>query len=364
MEITLPHEQLLKALELTSRISSRNSTLPVLQCVLIEAKGSKITIKATNLEINISTSIEGEVTEEGIVAVPAQTFLQSVQLIAQKEITLRTEDTVLQLETSHSNTSIKTFAVDEFPTIHKLEGAELKISSSSFAYGIKSVAFAASQTSIKPELGSVFVQQKKEHSLTFVATDSFRLMEKTVSQKNLILDQSFMIPNKNALELAKVCEVEEEDPQLIVTDNQCALLFPDGTYISSRLVTGSFPDYEQIIPKEYASHVVVLKEDVLRAFKKTSIFLNKFRQVSVTITNKNLTIAANNNDLGHTTDTIKASVEGEEMTLNFNQQYVMDPLSHIQDDSIKLSFAGIGRAVVMQGSNDKSLRYLVMPMNK
>jgi DNA polymerase-3 subunit beta len=134
--------------------------------------------------------------------------------------------------------------------------------------------------------------------------------------------------------------------------------------VSSRLVTGSFPDYEQIIPKEYAAHVTVLKGDLQQAFKKTSIFLNKFRQVSVTITDKNLTIAANNNELGHTTDTIPASVEGEEMTLNFNQQYVMDPLSHIQDDSIKLSFAGIGRAVVLQGVSDKSLRYLVMPMNK
>lgn len=364
MEISLPHEQLLKALELTSRISAKNSTLPVLQCVLIEVVKNKITLKATNLEINISIPIEGEIVEEGVVAVPTQTFLQSVQLLTQKEVTLRVEENVLQLETTHSNTSIKMFATDEFPTIHRIEGEKLKVSTNTFAYGIKSVAFAASQTSIKPELGSVFVQQKKEHSLTFVATDSFRLMEKTVSQKNLVLDQSFMIPNKNALELARVCEVLSEDPELIITENQCALLFPNGTYISSRLVTGSFPDYEQIIPKEYASHVIVLKEDLLRAFKKTSIFLNKFRQVSVTITNKNLTIAANNNDLGHTTDTVPASVEGEEMTLNFNQQYVMDPLSHIQDDSVKLSFAGIGRAVVMQGSSDKSLRYLVMPMNK
>jgi DNA polymerase-3 subunit beta len=364
MEITLPQEQLLKALELTSRISSKNPTLPVLQCVRLEATKDQITIEATNLEINIVIPLTGEVTETGVVAVPTQTFLQSVQLLVQKELTLRLEDNVLQLETTKSNTSIKTFSVDEFPTIKQITGEELQIASNTFAYGIKSVAFAASQTSIKPELGSVFIQQKKEHTLTFVATDSFRLMEKTVSQKKLVLDQSFMVPSKNALELARVCEVIGNDAKLIVTENHCALTFPDGTYVSSRLVTGSFPDYEQIIPKEYAAHVTVLKADLQQAFKKTSIFLNKFRQVSVTITDKNLTIAANNNELGHTTDTISASVEGEEMTLNFNQQYVMDPLSHIQDDSIKLSFAGIGRAVVLQGVSDKSLRYLVMPMNK
>jgi DNA polymerase III subunit beta len=364
MEITTPHEQLLKAMELAGRISTRNVTLPVLQCVKLTAIKNQITLQATNLEINISIPLLGDVVEEGDVAIPAQTLLQSIQLINQKEVTLRTEEQVLQIETTNSNTSIKTFATDEFPNIHKLNGDGLSVNAKTFAYGIKSTTFAASVTSIKPELGSVFIQQKKEHSLTFVATDSFRLMEKTISQNNLVLDQSFMIPSKNATELARVCELVEDDPKLLISDNQCALQFPNGIYISSRLVTGSFPDYAQIIPKEYASHVLVLKEDLIKAFKKTNIFLNKFRQVSVTITKNNLTIAANNNDVGQTTDTIKADVEGEELTLSFNQQYVMDPLNYIQDDTIKLSFAGIGRAVVMQGKSDKSLRYLVMPMNK
>jgi DNA polymerase-3 subunit beta len=364
MEVVIPHVELIKALELVGKVSSKSLTLPVLQCVRIEAKNETITLEATNLEINISAPITGTVVEEGVVAVPAQTLLQSIQFISQKDVTLRVEEQVLQIETTSSNTSIKTFAVDEFPTIHKVVGEEISLNSSTFAYGIKSVAFAASVTSIKPELGSVFIQQKQEHALTFVATDSFRLMEKTVSQKGVTLDQSFMVPYKNALELARVCEVVSEDAKMVVTENQCALVFPSGIYISSRLVTGSFPDYVQIIPKEFVSHVTVLKEDLLRSFKKTNIFLNKFRQVSLTITDTNLTVASNNNEVGHTTDTIRAEVEGEELTLNFNQQYVMDPLQYIQDDSIKLSFAGIGRAVIMQGVNDKSLRYLVMPMNK
>lgn len=364
MEITIPHNELIRSLELVGKISTKSATLPVLQCVRIEAKDGVITLEATNLEITISVPLPGTVAEEGVVAVPSQTLLQSIQFISQKEVTLRTEDQVLQLETQTSNTSIKIFPVDEFPTIHQIHGEELTINTHTLAFGIKSVAFSASVTSIKPELGSVYIQQKKEHSLTLVATDSFRLTEKTISQKGLVLDQSFMIPYKNALELARVCDILEDVAKMIVTENQCALKFPGGVYIASRLVTGSFPDYIQIIPKEFISHVIVLKEDLLRSFKKTNIFLNKFRQVSLTITPSNLTIASNNNEIGHTTDSIKAEVEGEELTLNFNQQYVMDPLQHIQDDSLKLSFAGIGRAVIMEGVNDKTLRYLVMPMNK
>lgn len=364
MEITLPHPQLIKALDLVSRISTKHITLPILQCVKLEAKDGKINLQATNLEISIEIPIEGTIIEEGVVAIPAQIFLQSIQFISQPEITLRTEEQVLQLETTNTNTSIKIFSAEDFPKLNQLQGEEIKLQGANFSYGIKSVAFAASQTSIKPELGSVFIQQNREHSLTFVATDSFRLMEKTISQKGLVLEQSLMIPQKNALELAKVCDVNEQDPVFITNENQCALRFPNGVYISSRLVTGNFPDYVQIIPKEFITHLTVLKEDLSNSFKKTNIFLNKFRQVSLMITNSNLTISSQNNELGHTTNTVKAQVEGEELTLNFNQQYIMDPLNYINDDSIKLSFAGVGRAMIMQGVTDKSLRYLVMPMNK
>lgn len=364
MEISLPHSELQRALELVGRISTKHVTLPVLQCVRLEAKGEQITLQATNLEITIEIPLSGTVTEDGVIAVPTQTFLQSIQFINQSNVTLRTEDQVLQIETSNSNTSIKLFAVEEFPVSQQSTDLESTLQGAQFALGIKSVAFAASQTSIKPELGSVFVQQKKEHSLTFAATDSFRLMEKTVSQKGLTLDEGFMIPQKNALELARVCDVMGEDPRFGVNENQCALRFPDGTYISTRLVSGSFPDYEQIIPKEYVSHATILRSDLQQACKKTNIFLNKFRQVTLVLADTSLSVSSQNNDVGHTTDTIPAQVEGEELTLSFNQQYVVDPLPHINADSLKLNFAGIGRPMVVAGVNDSNLRYLVMPMNK
>ena len=364
MEIQVGQTTLLNALELLSRISAKHVTLPVLQCVHVEAKNDTVVLQATNMEVGLEISVPAKVTEPGVIAVPAQIFLQSVNQLTPKDITLRVEDKVLQIETESTNTSIKLFEVEEFPTIRYVEGETSTINNKLLALGIKSVVFAASQTSIKPELGSVFVKQKKEHSLTFVATDSFRLMEKTVPQKNVSLEQNLMIPHKNAIELARICEAVDGEAQMIVNENQCAIQFSEGVYFSTRLVSGNFPDYEQIIPKEYVAHVTVLKDDLLQSLKKTNIFLNKFRQVSVAITNKSLTTTAQNNDVGHTTNTIKATTEGEELNLSFNQQYLTDPLAHIQDDSIKLSFAGIGRAMVIKGASDTTFRYLVMPMNK
>jgi len=364
MHITTDKDGLLEKLELANKISTKHVTLPVLQCVLLEVLQGTLTIKATNLEIGLEVTMPVTVEEEGVVAVPASTLTQTIQYLSQKEVTLKLEDSVLVVEGSGSETNIKSVPHDEFPSIPTIDTVGQSIQKELFSLGIKTSAFAASASSIKPELGSVFIKQKKEHSLTFVATDSFRLMEKTVSQKKLILEDSLLIPFKNAVALAQVCDSTDAEAELKVNENQCAIQFSNGVYITSRLTNGSFPDYEQIIPKEYTSHTTLLKSDLVGAFKKTNIFLNKFLQVTLTITKTALTITSNSGEVGTTTESMNAQTEGDELTLSFNQRYIAEALPHVTDDSIVMHFAGIGRPLVMEGVNDSSLRYLVMPMNK
>lgn len=365
MEINIQQSTLLETLELLGRISTKHVSLPVLQCVLVEATADSVTFRATNLEISAEVTKTATVVEPGVVAVPAQVLLQTIQLISQPEVTLKVEEQTLRVETKQSVSQINTIPYDEFPHLPQVEGEPQTINRSLFVLGIKQAAFAASQSSIKPELGSINITQQKEHSLTFVATDSFRLMEKTVPQKGVVLDGSILLPQKNALEFARICDSLDEDPQLMVSENQCALSFANtGVYITSRLVNGSFPDYKQIIPKEYVTDVTVLKADLVSLYKRTSIFLNRFSQVTLTITADGITASANNGEVGATTESIAAQVSGEELTLNFNQRYLMDPLSFVNDESVVLRFAGIGRPMVMSGVSDTSFRYLVMPMNK
>lgn len=364
MEIKIKQQTLIKALELVSRISTKHVTLPILQCVLIEVKNNKAIIKATNLEIGIEVTLDASVNEEGIIAVPASTLLQSTQYLPESQLVLKNEGEVLVIESPGTETSINSIPYDEFPTISRLEGEGGIVNRSLFSLGIKTTAFAASQSSIKPELGSIYIFQKKEHSLTFVATDSFRLMEKTVPQKGLIFDQDILIPQKNAIEIARICDLLESDPKFIVNENQASLLFEEGVYVTTRLVNGTFPDYNQIMPKEFSTNSIVLRSDLSQAFKKTNVFLNKFMQATLTVTNDTFTVSSSNNEVGHTTDSINTKTEGEDITLNFNQRYLLDPLQHISDDSILMKFAGIGRPLVIEGVSDKTFRYLVMPMNK
>lgn len=363
MHITIETKKLKQILETVSKVSTKHITLPVLQCVLLEVKGEILCIKATNLEIGIEGTVHVNVEEEGVIAVPAHILMQTVNFITQPTITCTTENDVLIVEARDSRTEIKSISSADFPSIPHITSTPFVIQGQLFALGIKTTAFTASQSSIKPELGSVYIHQKKEHTLTFVATDSFRLMEKTIPQKNLILNEPILIPYKNALELARVVEDTPGDIQLFVTENQCALTVGD-IYITSRLITGTFPDYEQIIPKEYKTTVTTLTSDFTHALKKTNIFLNKFMQLTLTISDGMCSLSAQSGDAGATTESIKAHIEGEDLTLNFNQRYIIEAIPHIQSDSILLKCAGIGRPMVIENIHDTSLRYLVMPMNK
>lgn len=363
MHITVDTKKLHEALEQVARVSMKHLSLPVLQCVLIEARANELFLRATNLEIGVESTLSATVEEDGKLAVSAQTLLRTIGLLNERETTLYTEEDLLVVETKNSKTDIKTTPSDEFPNIPKVEGEKISIRGNLFALGVKTAAFSASLSSIKPELGSVYIHQKKEHTLTFVATDSFRLMEKTIPQKGVVLSSPILIPHKNALELARVTENTKSEVILNITENQCAVSV-DNIYITARLVNGTFPDYEQIIPKEYQTNITVLTKDVVQALKKTNIFLNKFQQLTLTATKGDLTFSAQNKDLGTTTESIKATVDGEDITLNFNQKYIQEALGHILDDSIILKCAGVGRPLVLENVHDKSVRYLVMPMNK
>jgi len=363
MHTTVIHKELLKTLEYVARVSVKHVTLPVLQCVQLEVKDAILTIRATNLEIGVEGTLSvKEKKEEGVVVVPATLFLQTVSFLDQREVELVTEGDVLLVKTPTSESKIATVSGEDFPRIQKIGADGQSIKGKVFALGVKTSVFAASQSSIKPELGSVYVYQKKEHTLTFVATDSFRLVEKTVSQQNVVLENGILIPYKNAIELARICDLSDEDPVLCITENQCALTFPH-MYITSRLVTGTFPDYESIIPKEYTTHTTLLATDLQNALKKTNVFLNKFLRLTLEVTKKELVLTSKS-DEGETRQRVQVSIEGEEIILNFNQRYVQDIMPHIIDESLVIHFTGIGRPMVIESVHDRSLRYLVMPMNK
>jgi DNA polymerase-3 subunit beta len=137
-------------------------------------------------------------------------------------------------------------------------------------------------------------------------------------------------------------------------------------YLVSRLIDGSFPDYNQIIPKSFVTTATVLKDDLLNSIKASNIFSDALNQVKlkVDVKNKSLKIESKNNDIGEYDESINASVSGDNVELNFNNKYITDCMQSIPSDSLTLSFGGVGKPLAISGATDKSFLYIVMPMNR
>lgn len=367
MRIVCTREELQKVVEIAARMSAKNHALPILHTIRIEGlDDGSLDIRATNLELGLITKLKAEVAEPGVVAVPASTLLQTITLIHTPKITLSTKDDVLIVSSTNSRSELKTLSPDDFPPIaHHTEGG-VEVDGGLFSLGIRSVGFAASQSSIKPELGAIYIHQRKPKTLTFVATDSFRLAERTIPSASFVPPHPILVPARNALEISRIIDAVGESPSIVIADNQIAFLFPSGAYVVSRTIEGNFPDYEQIIPKEYQAYATALTKDIEHALRATNVFTNKFMQVAfdARVSKSELLLRSENADHGRSEETVRIDGNGSDLTLSFNQHYLMEGVSHIDTESTDLSLAGIGRPLVMKPHESDLFRYLVMPMNK
>ena len=157
----------------------------------------------------------------------------------------------------------------------------------------------------------------------------------------------------------------DDDITLTISKNQISVEEP-GFYMTSRVVDGVFPDYRQIIPKESTTSAVVLKKDLIDTLKLSSVFIDKFGHLSVTINpkGKKFEIVTKNSDIGEHQGALSAALTGEEVSLNINQKYLSEVLSYIPEDSIELLFSGPQKAVIVRGVGNNQFTYLVMPMNR
>ncbi len=366
MKIECIKEKLEEAVRYTEKITGKNLSLPVLNCLLLVAKGGKLKISSTNLDVAVEISLPAKIYTEGALAVPGNVLLSHVSSLKEdKKISLEEKEKNLLLTSSLTKSVIKTYPHDDFPIIPKVSSEKhFFVDSKKLVSGLRSVFFSASVSSMKPELSSVYVYLDK-NELVFVATDSFRLSEKKIKQEKVEDLEGVLIPFKNAQEIVRVFSETDDSVKVNLSDNQISFVY-EGLYITSRLVDGSFPDYKQIIPKEFQTEVVLLKQDLADALKMSNIFSDNFSQVTLFVSNKKntLELLTQNQDVGENRSIIKCRTEGEDLDVSFNHKYLAEALQSIDFDSLVLKFAGKNKPMVMEGVGDRSFMYLVMPMNK
>ena len=365
MKIECSKEKLQAAITQASRVAGKNTNLPVLGCLLLDATKQGLLIRATNLELGIEVRVPVKVVKEGVVAIPADAIAQlASNLYGGGSVSLELKDGHLSVAAGKSRALIKAVPHEDFPTLPKPSDTSFQIKTSNFAEGLRSVWYCASAASVKPELSSVLLQAGND-TLTFVATDSFRLGEKKIFLKGLPECDSMLIPLRNVPEIIKALDAHGGEATVCFGKHQLSFLLGE-TYLTSRLIEGSFPDYRQIIPKKSTTEAVLLKQDLANAFKLANIFSDQFHQVKLTLSpvKKSFAISSRSADIGESENSLDAALSGEEVSLGFNYRYIADCFQSIHSDSVKLQFSGVGKALLVSGISDPSFVYLVMPMNR
>src|SRR3989338_4956187 len=366
MDFTCNREIIQKCIMSADRVTSKNSSLPILSSVLLTTNSKSIIIRATNLEVCVEFQIPADVKRDGNVAIPGALFSNILTSIPDEEtITISVTDNVCKIITKTKNITIKGFIPDDFPTIPVInEGESFTIQSQSFIQGVKAVLMSAAVSDIKPEISSVYIYQKEKY-LIFAATDSFLLAEKKINYTGGHISQGVIIPIKNIIEIIKIFEPLNENILIKITKTQISCV-SKSVYITSRVIQGVYPDYEQILPKNNTTEVVMLKQDLINTLKLSTLFSDKFNKIQFIISpqQKKCSINTKNSDIGETEANLTVTMSGEPIEISLNGKHLFDCLNVVNEDSIVIQFNGSNKPAVIRGLGDQSFTYLTMPLTK
>jgi DNA polymerase-3 subunit beta len=322
-------------------------------------------MRATNLETGIDLKIDGERKSNGVVAIPAVILQQIATSLSQDgTITLEHTGDIVTISSGTGKSSIKTVPYADFPSIPFPENPKNRIVIPGILLKnlFTAVASCASTSTVRPELASIYLSIEGG-VLTAVATDSFRLAEKKVPLSNNGTQGKFLIPAKNALDIAQA--LPDDDVIMSFDEHQCAFVSTSGMLVS-RLTNAVYPDYRQIIPKESIVEAVILRKDFESALKRTTIFSDSFQKIRISFDPKknHFLFFARNADIGESSETLSARISGSALDLSFNHRYLSAIFALTGAESLSLVAAGIGRPLIIKGVGDTSLLYLVSPMNQ
>ncbi len=360
-------------LEILSKVeigTGRNLSLPILGSILLIASGKTLKLRSTNLSLGVEAEIPAKVTTEGVVVTRGDALIQFLTLsLRENTVTIEQMDTKgsLKVYTDNHVVELVTLPHEDFPSIPVIkEGkiAEFTISAKKLIDGLQSVVFAASVSEIKPEIASVFMYEK-DSVLMFVATDTFRLAEKSIESKDIMPEVHFIIPLKNIKTIISILGNERKDVFIEASKNQISFT-GEYVYLTSRLIEGTFPDYTQIIPKNQTTEVTVLKDDLVKIIKTASLFTNKFNQILIRITpsDKSIVFSTGNSEVGNFESKVVGVIKGEPVEFSINQRHLQEVLSSISTDSVHFAITSPLKPILMKAIGDTSFLYLLMPLNR
>lgn len=372
MKFAIQQDDLQKALDIIANVVPAKTTLPILTCVLMEAKGGRLTLSATNLDISITTSTaKVEIKDEGRVAIPAVKFVPFVRSLRPGQVTIAQKGQQIRLDSGKAKLTENTMNVEEYPKLKPLaEKDGLEIEATVLIDMINETSYAVSRDETRPALMGILWEIRAD-KLTLVATDAHRLARSERAMGwNVSADRNVIVDTAGLRQLPRIVASLEEDDSPNVTmfmgDNQ--LSFRAGnTVLHTRLLEGPFPDYNAVIPKDNDKDVTVDKAEFAQAIRRVSITADRITsQIRLGIEKGRMELTARGTEGSQSEDEIAVSYAGAAMEIGFNFSYLQDILKNLRSETVALSLrdaqsAALIRPVTEQG-DDTGVLCLLMPL--
>ena len=368
MEITVSKFELLRELTATQGVVERKTTIPILSNYLLEAAGDKLSLTATDLDLSLRTSCNAKVKKEGACTIPARKLYDYVKLLPDADITIRLlENHWVSIRCGRSNTKMVGMARSNFPGLPVFPSAGvIRIPAAVLRSMIAKTGFAIASEESRYTLNGALMVLKPE-SITMVATDGHRLahVERTGEKfEGVSLEMKTLIPKKAMDELKSLLDSEAET--IDFAKDESTLFFRVGPrLLTSRQLTGQFPNYEAVLPKDVSKSITLQGEELGAAIARVAQFADeRSRAVRLRLEKGELKLSASSTETGESEDSIEIAYDGESMAIGFNAQYLIDFIKATGSGEVKLELKDAQSAGQLRPAEgeDYKYRYIVMPM--
>lgn len=365
--IKTQRDSLLAPLQSVSGIVEKKHTLPILSNVLLEKHGDRLTLLATDIEIQITTSTPVASNEgDGAVTVGArklQDILRSLPDSA--EVSLNLEEKRLQVKAGKSRFNLQTLPADDFPRMALAEGdiQKIVVTQKQFRRLLAQTQFAMAAQDVRYYLNGLLILAEG-NELRTVATDGHRLAYASMQLENDmdLPRQELILPRKTVLELSRLLSDSDEPLQIELTSNQIRFQFGNINLVS-KLIDGKFPDYERVIPATLKNDVTLNRATLLQSMVRAAILTNeKFRGVRLVLTPGSLKIMAANAEQEEAQEEIEVEYVGDAIDVGFNVGYLLDVLNNSSAESIEWGFNDANSSSLLSLPGNDRFKYVVMPM--
>jgi len=368
MEFTVKKYDLLEELELTQGVVERKTTIPILSNLLCETKSNRLTITATDLELSIRTSCEAKIKKEGAGTIPAKKLLDLVRLLPDGEIRFKLlENHWVQITCDRKTYKLVGMSKDNFPALPDFPHALVKIPAKLLASVIAKTTFAISMEESRYTLNGALLVLKPG-SITMVATDGHRLAMVETDHKfeGFSNETRVLVPKKAMSEVQRLAAQAAEEVSVEFAQDESHLFFQfDGRLLTCRKLTGQFPNYEAVLPRDVNKTVVIERGELQDSLRRVSQLADqRSHAVKFMLAKEGLEISASSPEYGEAKEAIEKEYNGEPIAIGFNAQYLLDFLGAAADGPISFELKDEQSAGQLRPLGDESsrYRYVVMPM--